>query len=125
VERESEPDIDTNTYLKERRELSSERARKLSEKSEELKESEELEEELPDKDGESREPQPLKPGGATDLESIDGDSAEECQELKVIGISEDILTLERNMELETGELLKNTGENLVLKKEEISLLIEI
>lgn len=124
MERESEPDIDTSIHSKERRELSSERVRKLSEESEESREFEELEEELLDKDGELREPQVHKPGGATDLESIDGDSAEECLELKVTGISEDILTSERNTVLETGELPKNTGENSVSKKEETSLLTE-
>jgi hypothetical protein len=125
VERESELDIDTSTLTRERPELSSEEVKRLSEESEEeLEELEESEEELPDKDGESRELQTHKPGGAIDLESTDGDTAEECQELKVTGISEDTLISERNSALETGELLKNTGGNSVSRREETSLLTE-
>jgi len=128
VERESELDIDTSTPGRpEAREpeLLSEKERKLLEESEEeLEESEGSEEELPDKDGELRELATHKHGGAIDLESTDGDSAEECLELKVTGTSEDTLILERNGDLETGELLKSTGENSVSKKEEISLPTE-
>jgi len=127
VERESETGIDTSTLTREARKpkLSSEKARKLlGELEEEPEELEELREELPDKDGESRELVTHKLGGVTDSESTDGDSAGECQDLKVTGILEDTLILERSLVQETGELLKSTGENLVLKKEEISLLIE-
>lgn len=105
--------------------LLSEKERKLLEELEEESElSEESEERLPDKDGELRELLTHKHGGVIDLESTDGDSVEECLELKVTGTSEDILILERNGDLETGELLKSTGENSVSKKEETSLLTE-
>lgn len=127
MERESETGIDTSTLTREVRKpkLSSEKARKLQEELlEEPEELEELREELPDKDGESRELVTQQPGGVIDLESTDGDTAGECQELKVTGISEDTLISERSLVQETGELLKSTGENLVLKKEETSLLIE-
>lgn len=99
----------------------------MSGESEELKgpeKLEELKEELLDKDGELREPATHKHGGAIDLESTDGDSAEECLELKATGISVDTPISERSSVLETGELLKNTGDNTVSKKEEISLLTE-
>jgi len=98
---------------------------KTSEKLKRSKQSEKLPEELLDKDGELREPAALKHGGVTDSLSTDGDSAEECQEHKVTGISEDTLILERLSALETGKLLKNIGENSVSKKEETSLLTEI
>jgi len=39
-----------------------------------------------EEDGESREPVTLTPGGASEEESTDGDSQEECQEDKVTGI---------------------------------------
>jgi len=95
-----------------------------SEESKEPEKLEELKEELLDKDGELREPATHKHGGVTDSLSTDGDSAEECQEPKVTGISEDTLILERSSALETGKLLKLTGENSVSKKEETSLLTE-
>jgi len=53
---------------------------------ESIEESEESEEE---EDGESREPAILTPGGASEEESTDGDSQEECQEDKATGILED------------------------------------
>mgnify|MGYP003336226214 CR=1 FL=1 len=55
----------------------SEKAKRLLEELEESEELEELVRELPDKDGESRELTTHKLGGATDLESTGGDSAEE------------------------------------------------
>lgn len=94
------------------------------EKESKSRKSERSKEKPPDKDGESREPATHKHGGVIDSESTDGDSAEECLELKVTGISEDTLISERNSVLETGKLLKLTGDNLVSKKEETSLLIE-
>lgn len=97
---------------------------KPSEKSKRSKQSEKLQEKLLNKDGELREPATHKHGGVTDSLSTDGDSAEECQEPKVTGISEDTLILERSSALETGKLLKLTGENSVSKKEETSLLTE-
>jgi len=39
-----------------------------------------------EEDGESRELVTLTPGGASEEESTDGDSQEECQEDKVTGI---------------------------------------
>jgi hypothetical protein len=53
---------------------------------EDIEESDVSEEE---EDGESREPVIHTPGGASEEESTDGDSQEECQEDKVTGISED------------------------------------
>ena len=53
---------------------------------ESIEESEKSEEE---EDGESRELVILTPGGASEEESTDGDSQEECQEDKDTGISED------------------------------------
>lgn len=128
MERESGLDIDTSTPGRPRArepKLLSEKERKLLEElEEELEKSEGSKEEPPDKDGELRELATHKHGGAIDLESTDGDSVEECLELKVTGTSEDTLILERNGELETGKLLKSTGDNSVSKKEETSLLTE-
>lgn len=53
---------------------------------ENTEESERSEEE---EDGESREPVILTPGGASEEESTDGDSQEECQEDKDTGTLED------------------------------------
>lgn len=128
MERESEPGLGISTPRRpEAREpeLLSERARELLEESEEEPErSEEFVERPPNKDGESRELVTHKHGGVIDLESTDGDSAEECLELKDTGISEDTLILERSGDLETGELLKSTGDNMVSRREETSLLTE-
>jgi len=123
VERELEKSISTPN-LKEQSKEQEKEERELSEEPEELRKSEEQKEELLSKDGESRELTTHKHGGAIDSRSIDGDSVEECREPKATGTLEDTQILERSSVLETGELLKNTGDNTVSKKEETSLLTE-
>lgn len=131
VERESEKGIRLEEVAKaegprELRELERSLEEESSEEERSEEESEGQEERVLPKDGsgESREPAIQRLGGHTDSESTDGDTAEECQETKVTGTWEDTLILERNSELETGKLPENTGENLVLKKEETSWLTE-
>lgn len=68
----------------------------------------------------------LTPGGASEEESTDGDSQEECQEDKVTGISEDTKMSWSHVEEreETGSVLETTGESSVSRKEETNLPTE-
>jgi len=122
VERELEKSISTPKPKEQGQEKT--RKERLSEEPEKPEKLEEEREELLSKDGESRELTTHKHGGAIDSRSTDGDSVEECREPKATGTLEDTQILERSSVLETGELLKNTGDNTVSKKEETSLLTE-